>query len=58
MFGSWCPREEILKHPSIGGFVSHMGWNSKAEEATRPGGSSHQNFENLLGDMLQVQTKK
>jgi len=25
---SWCPQEQILKHPSTWSFASHMGWNS------------------------------
>ncbi|KAL5743925.1 hypothetical protein ACOSP7_026788 [Xanthoceras sorbifolium] len=30
----WAPQLEILAHPSIGGFVSHCGWNSCMESIT------------------------
>lgn len=57
----WAPQLEILAHPSIGGFMSHCGWNSCMESismgvpiAAWPLHSDQPNNAVLVTDILKV----
>ncbi|VFQ75039.1 unnamed protein product [Cuscuta campestris] len=60
----WAPQVEILSHPSIGGFLTHCGWNSTLEGVcagvpmvTFPMFAEQFSNEKLITDVLKIGEK-